>query len=177
MLPPLYEQKGILCPDGDWLCKRARENRGGLVAVASLVEPQKFDGLKGSWSQAIVPRMMMAGESMRGLASITEQHLICMKLLRIFSCAPPSLCKIAACAWMRTMLVSRRISTSGARSVVPRIGVFGVQCPMRFTTDCPCAIRIIEFCSFMASMVRRSILARCCEAAIQYVRSGLFRHI
>ncbi len=77
MLPPHYEKKELLGPDGDWLSKRARlVNKGGLVAVASLVAPQKFDWLTGSWSQAIVARMRMAGESMRGIASITEQHLI-----------------------------------------------------------------------------------------------------
>jgi hypothetical protein len=84
-LPPHYEQKGLLGPDGNWLSKRARLNQGGLVAVASPVAPQKFDGLTGSWSQAIVPRMRMAGESMRGIALTTEQNLIRMKLLMMFS--------------------------------------------------------------------------------------------
>ncbi len=84
MLPPNYEQKGLLGPDGNWLSKRARQNQAGLVAVASPFASQKFDGLTGAWSQAIVPRMRMAGESMRGIASITEQNTICMKLLRIF---------------------------------------------------------------------------------------------
>jgi hypothetical protein len=80
-MPPQYEQRGLLGPDGDWLSKRARLNKGGLVAVvASPVAPQKFDGLTGSWSQVIIPRMRMAGESMRGIASITEQHMVCMKL-------------------------------------------------------------------------------------------------
>ncbi len=32
---------------------------------------------------------------------------------------------IAACAWMRTMLLSLRISISGVRLAVPRIGVSG----------------------------------------------------
>ncbi len=80
-----YEQRGLLCPDGDGLSKRARLNKEGLVAVASPVAPKKLDELTGSWSQAIVPRMRMTGESMRGSASITEQHMICMKLLMMFS--------------------------------------------------------------------------------------------
>ena len=58
-LPLQYEQIGLLGPDGNWLYKRARLNQGGLVAVASPVAPRKFDGLTGSWSQAIVPRMRM----------------------------------------------------------------------------------------------------------------------
>ncbi len=85
LLKPHYEKKGLLCPDGDWLSKRARLNRGGLVAVASPVALRKFDGLTGSWSQVIVPRVKMAGESMRGIASSAEQNLIHMKLLMIFS--------------------------------------------------------------------------------------------
>ena len=48
-LPPDYKQKGLLCPDGNWLSKRARLNQAGLVAVASPVAQQKFDGLTGSW--------------------------------------------------------------------------------------------------------------------------------
>jgi hypothetical protein len=83
-LPPLYEQKGLLGPDGDWLSKRARQKQADLVTVASPVALQKFDGLTGSWLQAIVQRMRMAGESMRGIASITEQNMIRMKLLRMF---------------------------------------------------------------------------------------------
>ncbi len=58
-LPLHYEQKGLLGHDGNWLYKRARLNQGGLVASASPVVPQKFDGLTGSWSQAIVLRMRM----------------------------------------------------------------------------------------------------------------------
>ncbi len=83
-LPPHYEQKGLLGPDGDWLSKRTRENKGGLVAVASPVAPQKFDLLTVSWSQATVPMMMLAGEYIRGIASTTEKYLIRMKLLMIF---------------------------------------------------------------------------------------------
>jgi hypothetical protein len=44
LLPPLYEQKGLLCPDADWLSKRARQNQAGLVAVASPVEQQNSTG-------------------------------------------------------------------------------------------------------------------------------------
>ncbi len=58
-LPLHYEQKGLLGPDGNLLYKRARLNQGGLVAVASPNVLQKFDGLTGSWSKAIVPRMRM----------------------------------------------------------------------------------------------------------------------
>jgi hypothetical protein len=65
-------------PDDNWLSKRARQNQAGLIAVVSPVASQKFDGLTGSWSRAIVTRMRTAGESMRGIASITEQHLVCM---------------------------------------------------------------------------------------------------
>jgi hypothetical protein len=41
-------------------CPSARQNQAGLVTVAFPVEPQKFDGLSGSWLQAIVLRMRMA---------------------------------------------------------------------------------------------------------------------
>ena len=44
-----YEQKGLLGPDGNWLSKRARQKQAGSSAVASPVEPQKFDGLTGNW--------------------------------------------------------------------------------------------------------------------------------
>ena len=40
-----YEQKGLLGPYGNWLSKRARQNQAGSTAVASPVDPQKFDGL------------------------------------------------------------------------------------------------------------------------------------
>jgi hypothetical protein len=82
-LPPHYEQKGLLGPDGDWLSKRPREHKGGWIAIASPDAPPKFDGLTGAWSQATDPRMRMAGESMRGIASTTEQNL--MKLFMMFS--------------------------------------------------------------------------------------------
>ncbi len=35
LLPPLYEQNGLLGPDGNWLSKHERENRGDLVADLS----------------------------------------------------------------------------------------------------------------------------------------------
>ena len=41
-------QKGLYGPDGNWLSKRARQNQEGLAAVASPVQPQKFDGLTGN---------------------------------------------------------------------------------------------------------------------------------
>jgi hypothetical protein len=41
-------EKGLLGPDGNWLSKRARNNQGGLIAVASPVELQKFDWLVGT---------------------------------------------------------------------------------------------------------------------------------
>ena len=43
-----YVQKGLLGPDGKWLSKRARQNEAGSAAVASPVQPQKFDGLTGN---------------------------------------------------------------------------------------------------------------------------------
>jgi hypothetical protein len=64
LLPPLYEQKGLLGPDGNWLSKHAHLNQVGLIAVASPVEQQKIDGLTGTRLQAIDPRMKMAGESL-----------------------------------------------------------------------------------------------------------------
>ncbi len=64
-----------------------------------------------------------------------------------------------------TKLVSLRISSSGARSVVPRIGVSGdAQCASRQVVPASSASPrrgIISFCNFMASMVRSAILARC----------------
>ncbi len=79
LLPPLYEQKGLLNPDGNWLSKCSRQNQVGLIAVASPVELQNFDRLTGTRLQAIVPMMKMAGELLRGIASITERDSICMK--------------------------------------------------------------------------------------------------
>ena len=43
-----YVQKGLYGPDGNWLSKRARQNQAGSTAVASPVQPQKFDGLTGN---------------------------------------------------------------------------------------------------------------------------------
>ena len=44
-----YVQKGLYGPDGNWLSSRARQNQAGSTAVASPVQPQKFDGLTGHW--------------------------------------------------------------------------------------------------------------------------------
>ncbi len=117
---PVYEQKGLYCPDGNWLSQRARLNQSGLNTVLSPVHQRKFDGLM---RMAIVPRMRMAGESLRGIALITELRSIYMKSLLTFLYAPPSLWSTAAFAWTRIMLASRRISTFGARLVGPRKGV------------------------------------------------------
>ena len=38
----------MIGPDGNWVSKRARQNQAGFNPVASLVDPQKFDGLTAS---------------------------------------------------------------------------------------------------------------------------------
>ncbi len=67
-LDPLYEQKGLHWPDDNLLSKHARLIASGLNAVASLLNLQEMDGLTGTRLQAIVPRRMMARESLRGIA-------------------------------------------------------------------------------------------------------------
>ena len=83
---------GMICPDGNWLSKSSRQNQAGSNAVASPIQQKKIDGLTGTWLQAIVPRMRKAGEVLRGIASIrvTQWLWICIKLLKMFSCATPS---------------------------------------------------------------------------------------
>ena len=140
---PVRDQKGLFGPDGNWLSKRARQNEAGSNAVASPVQMQKFDGLTGTRLQAIlvVPMMRKAGELLRGIASITERLWICTKLLK-------------------NIHARHRVYDSGLRMVEDHVGkpqdlylwcsVGGSKnwgllgCPMRFTSGCPCAIRITE---------------------------------
>jgi hypothetical protein len=120
-LPPHYEQKGLLGPDGNWLSKRARLNQGGSVAIASPV--RRADGL------------MVTGDSSEDEDGWRVHERFCIDhraefdmheiIENVFTRAAEFMHDIAACAWMRTMLVSLGISTSGTRLVVPRTGVFG----------------------------------------------------
>ena len=157
-----YVQKGLLGPDCNWLSKRAQQNQAGSSAIASPGQPQTFDGLTGTRLQAMVPRMRMAGELLRDIASITERLWICTKLLMMFSCAPPTLCTLAAFAWTMIMLVSRRTSIFGARWVGPRIGVSGVdRCGSRAVFPAQSALpsqSIISLVSFLETIIRRAIL-------------------
>ena len=159
-----YVQKGMYGPDGNWLSKRARKNEAGSSAVDSPVEQQKIDGLTGDWLQAIVTRMRMAGELLRGIASITERlWILCTKLLMMFSCAPPTVCTLVSFAWTRIMLVSSRTTIFGARQVGPRNGVSGVAlCGSRAVVPAQSALpsqSIISSFSFMDTIILGAILA------------------
>ena len=86
----------------------------------------------------------------RGTASITERPLTWKKLLRMFSCAPPSLCTIAAFAWTRIMLASRRTSQDLYPLSVCRAD--GDQCVVRRAAS-NVACNIMQASSVMGSPV------------------------
>ncbi len=78
LLPPLYEQKGLPGPDGDWLSKRARLNQAGLVVVASPVAAQKFV-------------TSFRADSGKGLATVSTKMFRSSLLLLVIKLKKPTL--------------------------------------------------------------------------------------
>ena len=82
-------------------------------------------GLIGSLLQAIIPRMLSAGDWFGSIARITGRRCICTTLLMISTSEPQSLCTRVDCAWTRILLASSRTPTFGASYVRTRRLVSG----------------------------------------------------
>ena len=139
-----YEQKGLLGPDGIWLSKRARQNQAGSTSVASPVD----DG----WSIKI---RRADGQSVAGDSSEDEDGWRIAERYCIDYRGSMDMDEIIENVFMRA---TEFMHQSGMRMDADHVGkpqdlylwcsVGGAKnwglwgCPMRFTTGCPCAIRI-----------------------------------